>query len=182
MKSLTEIAKEIEAKGAGNAPGLDELGKLQRALREGGRATVTVTSAKTGSHVTVTLLTRVRDGEKWVSRARKDGRVGILDADVLEVRDTALEYPENYIGRLYCDTGEWRPGKGADRARVWTAERVIAAARSGQALAHDLKVASECSCCGRELTDPVSIDRGIGPECLGHVTGSKAAKREKVAA
>ena len=27
------------------------------------------------------------------------------------------------------------------------------------------KVSGECSCCGRELTDPRSIDRGIGPIC-----------------
>jgi hypothetical protein len=27
------------------------------------------------------------------------------------------------------------------------------------------KVSGECSCCGRELTDPKSIERGIGPIC-----------------
>ena len=27
------------------------------------------------------------------------------------------------------------------------------------------KVSGECSCCGRELTDPCSIERGIGPIC-----------------
>lgn len=27
------------------------------------------------------------------------------------------------------------------------------------------KISGSCSCCGRELTDPVSIDRGIGPIC-----------------
>jgi hypothetical protein len=27
------------------------------------------------------------------------------------------------------------------------------------------KVSGECSCCGRELTDPQSIERGIGPVC-----------------
>jgi len=27
------------------------------------------------------------------------------------------------------------------------------------------KVSGECSCCGRELTDPRSIERGIGPIC-----------------
>jgi hypothetical protein len=27
------------------------------------------------------------------------------------------------------------------------------------------KVSGECSCCGRELTDPQSIERGIGPIC-----------------
>ena len=28
------------------------------------------------------------------------------------------------------------------------------------------KVSGECSCCGRELTDPNSIERGIGPICV----------------
>lgn len=30
-----------------------------------------------------------------------------------------------------------------------------------------------CSRCGRELTDPVSIGRGIGPECFGKATGTR---------
>jgi hypothetical protein len=25
-----------------------------------------------------------------------------------------------------------------------------------------------CCICGKELTDPISLERGIGPECLGH--------------
>lgn len=33
-----------------------------------------------------------------------------------------------------------------------------------------------CGKCGRELTDPVSIERGLGPECFGKATGSKRAK------
>jgi hypothetical protein len=28
-----------------------------------------------------------------------------------------------------------------------------------------------CSCCGRELTDPASIEIGIGPICLGKMGG-----------
>lgn len=31
-----------------------------------------------------------------------------------------------------------------------------------------------CSCCGRELTDPVSIFGGIGPICLGNLAGPDA--------
>jgi hypothetical protein len=31
---------------------------------------------------------------------------------------------------------------------------------------------SVCGCCGRELTDPVSIERGIGPDCYGKQTGT----------
>lgn len=34
--------------------------------------------------------------------------------------------------------------------------------------------ASRCGMCGLKLTDPVSIDRGIGPECFGKATKSKA--------
>jgi len=29
----------------------------------------------------------------------------------------------------------------------------------------DLKIASHCVCCGKQLTDPESIERGMGPEC-----------------
>lgn len=29
------------------------------------------------------------------------------------------------------------------------------------------KETGSCSCCGRELTDPVSIEAGIGPICAG---------------
>ena len=41
--------------------------------------------------------------------------------------------------------------------------------------------ASRCGRCFRTLTDPVSIDRGIGPECLGRDTGSQhiAADRDR---
>jgi hypothetical protein len=34
----------------------------------------------------------------------------------------------------------------------------------------------QCSCCGRELSDPVSIFGGIGPVCLERVAGSGARK------
>jgi hypothetical protein len=29
------------------------------------------------------------------------------------------------------------------------------------------RATGSCSCCGRELTDPVSIEAGIGPICAG---------------
>jgi hypothetical protein len=35
---------------------------------------------------------------------------------------------------------------------------------------------STCGACGRELTDPESIRRGIGPECYGKQTGSKTIR------
>lgn len=38
---------------------------------------------------------------------------------------------------------------------------------------------SVCGRCGRELRDPVSIVRGIGPECFGKLTGSKGHEKVK---
>ena len=31
-----------------------------------------------------------------------------------------------------------------------------------------------CANCGRELTDPLSIDRGLGPECLAWIKVNRA--------
>lgn len=47
-----------------------------------------------------------------------------------------------------------------------TPDNVVAVASDprGEAVKHG-KVTGQCSCCGRQLTDPVSIDMGIGPIC-----------------
>jgi hypothetical protein len=37
---------------------------------------------------------------------------------------------------------------------------------------YDVQVESRCGLCGRELTDPESIKRGIGPECAQKPTGT----------
>ena len=46
-------------------------------------------------------------------------------------------------------------------------DNVVAVARDpkGEAVKHG-KLTGQCSCCGRPLTDPVSIELGIGPICL----------------
>lgn len=36
--------------------------------------------------------------------------------------------------------------------------------------------ADTCACCGRKLTDPESIARGIGPECAGRATGTRTIR------
>lgn len=146
---------------------------------EGGRAAVTVRSHRTGQHVKVVIVGRKKkDGGKgFVPRTSKAGRVGINEADVMEVRDPDREYPDNYVGRLYLDTGEWRSGRDADPLRAWTAERIFAFATGAFALdaQADVYLAVECARCGRKLEDPVSIERMVGPECYGKRTGSKNA-------
>lgn len=187
MRSLTDMAAEIEggtqaeqqltAEGIPAGPE-----KVRRALMEGGRATVTARSLKTEEHVTVTLVCRKKKpgGQGWVSRGTTAGRVGFEDADCIEARDPRRDYPDNYVGRFYKDTGEWRTGRDVDPARAWLAEKVIAFALGGFALHEraDVFLAAECCMCGHRLEDPQSIERGIGPECFGRSTSSKKAAHQ----
>lgn len=154
--------------------------RVRAALENGGHAVVTVRSHRTGAHVTISLNVRKRreGGEGWVPRNTIAGRVGMADGDVIEVRDYNAEYPNNYVGRLYLDTGEWRAPRDVPVSRAWAGERVIAYALTGAALPADVFLQSRCSYCSRPLEDPESIERGIGPECYGRHTSSRHARRE----
>jgi hypothetical protein len=43
-------------------------------------------------------------------------------------------------------------------------------------------VTGNCAICGRQLTDPTSVERGIGPECYGHIAPTLRAYVERRAA
>lgn len=182
--TLTEMAEQLEIDRAPRTAleygAVATPERVRRALEFGGRALVTVRSAKSGHHVTVNMVARARKrGGGFVPRNTVAGRIGIAEgATAIEVRDPGADYPDNYVGRFYLDTGEWRAGRSADGARVWTAERVLAYALQGRALPGEVFLAAQCSSCGKTLTDPVSVERGIGPECYGRHTGSHAAPRE----
>jgi hypothetical protein len=60
-------------------------------------------------------------------------------------------------------TGVRHPGKLAYQARYWRAHGRDDVAERLEA---DLVAAGRCKRCGRTLTDPASIERGVGPECL----------------
>lgn len=73
-----------------------------------------------------------------------------------------------------------RDRRGDDRLLIYAAEAALSYAWLGDAGLPTPKNGSVtvieediCSCCGRALTDPVSIERGIGPECYGKITGTK---------
>jgi hypothetical protein len=203
MGSLTELAKEIdqpeltvqdgtqpftpsdvtvhrhvEAEVPEYVPASADV--IREALTGGGRAVVSVRSQRSGKHVTIVLYCRKqKEGERgYVSRATAAGRVGLSDAYCVEARAEDMEYPDNYVGRLYLPDGpRWRAGKQADALRTWTAEKVLSFALGGYPLDHqaDVFIATSCSYCGKRLTDPVSVERGVGPECYGRATGSKVA-------
>jgi hypothetical protein len=148
------------------------------ALRSGGRARVTVTSKATGRHLTVRLACKMKgDDGRWVSRARLAGRVGIDDADAV-FADGGDDAFAGWVATLYTGSGSWFTPKVWDDPRgeqyFWVAQRVVAWALGGFDLEEqaDVALAEECSVCGRGLTDPESIARGIGPECFGRRTES----------
>lgn len=155
--------------------------RLKAALETGGRAVVSVRSKKTGAHVTVCFVAKKKeaDGRGYVSRATIEGRVGLKEADVVFVDDPTLDWEDGKVGGFYLGTGEWKPEKDADPARVWAAEKAFSWAHGSFDLDEKAEVFMELSCsfCGKPLTDPVSVERGVGPDCWGRHTGSKSAER-----
>lgn len=132
-----------------------------------GRLTVTFTSAQTGEHITVTAKSRKKDGENWVSCPLDEAMVVFFSVP-------------NAGGGWDDKIGKFTYGKGfvadprADAARVFCAKQLVVFAE-GRELPSGLTAqeANRCGKCGRELTDPESIARGIGPTCLGADTHSK---------
>lgn len=132
-----------------------------------GRLTVTFTSATTGEHITIKAKSRkVVDGN-WVASNLEDAKVIFFSVP-------------NAGGGWDDKVGKFTYGKGfvaepgADPARVFCAKQLVVFAE-GRELPSGLRAQEEdrCGKCGRALTDPISIARGIGPECYGSDTGSK---------
>ena len=142
-----------------------------RMLLAGGiEATVTLAD---GRHATVSIRTRKRSGRGWTNAAlgEQDSRTNVsilgqrigwvtVDASgrvLLTLRTRRQEYVTAVTAVFEYAAGLPTPG-----------ERV--------------QEASRCGRCFRTLTDPVSIDRGIGPECYGRDTGSQHIAAERRAA
>lgn len=79
------------------------------------------------------------------------------NAGAIYVKTKGGEYLGKVVGTKFMATREATPDHKA-------AIEVIARNPAEAATAYG-KRTGECSCCGRELTDPVSIERGIGPIC-----------------
>jgi hypothetical protein len=54
-------------------------------------------------------------------------------------------------------------GKLAWQARYW---RLHGQVRAAERIEQGLADAGRCKRCGCELTDPVSLEHGVGPECV----------------
>lgn len=123
-----------------------------------GKATVTLKSEKTGEHLTYQV-------RKW--KKAKNGtlhfvsvRTGNDFADVGVVRDSNsfsrgnkadLEFDDKRVKGFRWFFDHLRQHQLPPKCEVW----------------HE----GQCGRCGRPLTDPESIERGIGPDCLAKMGG-----------
>lgn len=146
-----------------------------RMLGAGGvEATVTLDD---GRHVTLSIRTRARVGRGWTNANPTD-----------EGARTTIKVHGNRVGWINVTDAagghEWQLTLRTRRPEYVTAVNAVLAYAAGLALptgAKRVQEASRCGRCFRTLTDPVSIDRGIGPECLGRVTGSRHVNAENSA-
>jgi len=125
-----------------------------------GNATLTLRSAKTGKRFTYKV------------RAPKDRNAGQRFVSLLTGADNTSDY--TYLGLLTA-TGEFRMTRASRMASDslpvvafgFFAKKVLIEGSLPEAL--EVRHEGHCGRCGRALTVPESIDRGIGPECIKHV-------------
>jgi hypothetical protein len=147
----------------------------QRVMLGQGYLTLTITNTQRGHHRTIRFAPRLARGERsrstwsrneWWVKDDSGAYIGILVIDgngALELRFTAKSTQ--------------------DRAARYAATLCVIGLNDGESTfeergeTYSMLAADTCGRCNRELTDPVSIERGIGPECYGKSTGSKRAKR-----
>lgn len=94
-------------------------------------------------------------------RAKMPGSINVTDGG---------PYGENqWFGRIDPATGTFTPSRSATDA-VIAVVRAFAADPENFASVQGLKFGT-CACCGRELTNPESVARGIGPICAERFFG-----------
>lgn len=154
-----------------------------RMLLAGGiKATVTLPDRE---HVTLHVRARRRNpsNARWENCGLADrgalakvraGRSGTVIGTIYPVLDSAN--PANLRSVLGVSV-VYRSGVSeAVKNAVYQLFRLASGDGGGWYEGYLCVVADRCGRCGRELTDPISIDRGIGPECYGRSTGSRHAE------
>ena len=156
---------------------------LWKVMLAAGRVKVTVTSAKTGEHITILFKAFADNREGQFKQGGKRWEPCVYDEAThvfIEVPGASGDWADK-VGTYYPRSGKFYEDHSADGARIWAA----AAAANWLCGATNEKASfqeqSECARCGLELTDPVSIARGIGPICLGKMTGSQHQVKVKEA-
>lgn len=143
-----------------------------------GRVKVTVTP-QNGEHITLLFKCYADNRQRQYAG---DVQKNWVDCPYEDCTHLFVEVPtssgtwNDKVGTFYPRSGKWFDADDADPRRTRAA--ILAAMwLEGQPdtllAGFRFQEASECGVCGLELTDPVSIDRGVGPTCYGKLTGSQ---------
>jgi hypothetical protein len=137
-----------------------------------GNATVTLTSAKTGSHFTF-------KAKKPTLTTERGGKVRDHDATIVFV-DGLHGDPSNWedwhqLGFFFVDEKGISPLRRSKKATgpksdsfaafEWTLRQLVAGNLSDQLT---IEHSGKCCRCGKTITHPDSLALGIGPECAKH--------------
>jgi hypothetical protein len=142
------------------------LGGVDGRTREGrmlgaGRLTVTITNPES-QHITLQLCARVRGNDGW-EYAPVD-----LCSYIFVKRDGER------VATLYVKDGVASVNKAQTDPNVYRALVVLWQHMYETPLTgYEVVSADFCGKCGQKLTDPESIERGLGPSCFGKATKSR---------
>lgn len=134
-----------------------------------GRLKTTVTN-EDGTHLTLSF-------KNW-KRGDRRRNVPIYEAERIYIEVPNQTGWGDKIGNVDLASGAFYTERSADPARVAAALRVIDAVQ-GREIVGRIQHPGFCMICSKELTDPISIDRGIGPDCYGNATGSQHQEKVK---
>lgn len=152
-----------------------------------GRLVVTMRSKLTGVHMTIQFQGKAKVAGRW--RSEPFPLASHVFIDVPQSGDGGFN---DKVGTLYPAHSEMRsagmfwPDRTADPARVWCAWRILeicAGLAEMETDSYEIMVATHCYRCGRELTEPESIEAGLGPKCRGIVSaeyGTRHQAKQKV--
>ena len=128
--------------------------KLGKDFFFGGNATFTIKSLKTGEHKTY--------------RIRQPRGKDVFFVQLLTGRDNENDF--TYIGMVNTEDCTLKLTKGSKRNEqspdVVTLRWFLKHLHTDKLLQNaEVYHEGKCGCCGRKLTVPESVERGIGPEC-----------------
>jgi len=132
--------------------------KHRRAYMLGGNCKVTIVSLKSGARFTYQIKRKDLEDKRFLHFV-----------SVLQGPDNQADF--SFLGTIFGGEQYRHSGKShitpdapSARAFAWS---------WGHLDSPDIEVwhSGECSRCGRELTDPASIERGLGPVCAERAMG-----------
>lgn len=146
-----------------------------------GRLVATLQSKLTGAHITVQFRCKSKVAGRWrwmPLHLASHVFIDVPNSGGWADRVATVYPPEGgqrWAGWLF-------PDPNADPARVWAALKILEVARGDAPMSTDqyeLVLAERCLRCGKELTEPESIEALMGPHCRQVVSKEYGVRHHK---